>query len=94
MPGNTIAEWNGKSIFSDGQRSLECCSPWVTRADSLGKILMPGKTEGKRRRGWQRMRWLDHGLNGHEFEQTLGDRRGQRCLAWCSPWGCKELETT
>ena len=28
------------------------------RADSLEKILMMGKTEGKRRRGWQRMRWL------------------------------------
>ena len=31
----------------------------MQRADSLGKILMLGKTEGRRRRGWQRMRWLD-----------------------------------
>ena len=30
----------------------------VQRADSLEKTLMLGKTEGKRRRGWQRMRWL------------------------------------
>ena len=29
------------------------------RADSLGKTLMLGKIEGSRRRGWQRMRWLD-----------------------------------
>ena len=29
------------------------------RADSLGKTLMLEKTEGKRRRRWQRMRWLD-----------------------------------
>ena len=29
------------------------------KADSLEKNLMLGKTEGKRRRGWQRMRWLD-----------------------------------
>ena len=29
------------------------------RAESLEKILMLGKTEGRRRRGWQRMRWLD-----------------------------------
>ena len=28
-------------------------------ADSLEKILMLGKIEGERRRGWQRMRWLD-----------------------------------
>ena len=32
---------------------------WIWRADSLEKTLMPGKIEGKRRRGWQRMRWLD-----------------------------------
>ena len=31
----------------------------VWRADSLGKILMLGKIEGRRRLGWQRMRWLD-----------------------------------
>ena len=30
------------------------------RADSLEKILMLGKIEGRRRRGWQRMRWLWH----------------------------------
>ena len=29
------------------------------RTDSLGKTLMLGKTEGRRKRGWQRMRWLD-----------------------------------
>ena len=31
----------------------------MQRADSLEKTLMLEKTEGKRRRGWQRMRWLD-----------------------------------
>ena len=31
----------------------------MQRVDSLEKTLMLGKTEGKRRRGWQRMRWLD-----------------------------------
>ena len=33
-------------------------------------------------------------LNGHEFEQTLGDSRGQRSLACCSPAGDKESGTT
>ena len=28
-----------------------------------------------------------HQLNGHEFEQTLGDSGGQRSLVCCSPWG-------
>ena len=33
-------------------------------------------------------------LNRHEFEQTPGDSEGQGSLAWDSPWGCKELNTT
>ena len=35
-----------------------------------------------------------HQLNGHEFGQTPGDRKGQRTLACCSPWGCKESDMT
>ena len=35
-----------------------------------------------------------HRLNGHEFEQTLGDGEGQGSLARCSAWGLKELDTT
>ena len=35
-----------------------------------------------------------HQLNGHEFEQDLGDGEGQGSLACCSLWGCKELGTT
>ena len=33
-----------------------------------------------------------HQLNGHELEQSPGDSEGQRSLAWCSSWGCKELD--
>ena len=35
-----------------------------------------------------------HQLNGHEFEQALGVVDGQGSLAYCSPWGCKKLDTT
>ena len=35
-----------------------------------------------------------HRLNGHEFEQAPGDSEGQGSLACCSPWGCKESDTT
>ena len=35
-----------------------------------------------------------HWLDGHEFEQTLGDSDGQGSLACCSPWGHRELDTT
>ena len=35
-----------------------------------------------------------HSLNGHEFEQALGDGEGQGNLVCCSPWGHKESDTT
>ena len=35
----------------------------------------------------------NHELNGHEFEQALGDGERQRSLARCSPLGCKESDT-
>ena len=38
---------------------LQCFGHLVRRADSLEKTLMLGKIEGRRRRGQQRMRWLD-----------------------------------
>ena len=66
------------------------------RTDSLEKILMLGKTEGKKRRGQQRMRLVGwhHWLNGHEFEQAPGSGDGQESLECCSPWGCKGSDTT
>ena len=55
---------------------------------------MLGKTEDRRRRGLQRMRWLDSitDWKGHEFEQTPGDSGGQKNLACCSPWACEKLD--
>ena len=35
-----------------------------------------------------------HQLNGHEFEQTLGDSEEQGSLVCCIPWDCKELDMT
>ena len=35
-----------------------------------------------------------HRLNAHEFEQAPGVGDGQGSLVCCSPWGCKELDTT
>ena len=35
-----------------------------------------------------------HWCSGHELGQTSADGEGQRGLACCSPWGCKELDTT
>ena len=71
----------------------------IWRDDTLEKTLMLGKTEGKRRRWWQRMRWLDGitswtSLNGHEFEPTPGDSEWQGSLVCCSLWCHKELHMT
>ena len=73
--------------------SLQYFGHLMQRADSLGKTLMLGKIEG-RRRGRQRIRWLDGitELNGLESEQTPGVGEGQGSLACCSPWGCKESD--
>ena len=62
----------------------------MQRADSLKKTLLLGKIEGKRGRGWQRVRWLD----GITVEQTLGDIERQRKLVCCSPWVCKVSDMT
>ena len=35
-----------------------------------------------------------HDINGYEFDQVLGVDDGQGGLACCSPWGCKESDTT
>ena len=75
--------------------ALVLCIHLMQRTDSLEKTLMLGKIEGWRRRGRQRIRWLDdHRLDGHEFEPTSGDGDGQGNLVYCSPWGHKESDTT
>ena len=64
------------------------------RTDWLEKTQMLGRIEG-RRRGWQdEMVGWHHWLNGHDFEQTLGDSEGQGSLVCCSPWGPKESDMT
>ena len=66
----------------------------MQRADSLEKTLMLGKTEG-RRRGQQRIRWLDGITNSMDMSLgKLGVGDGQGGLACCSPSGHKESDTT
>ena len=66
---------------------LQYFSHLMLRADSSEKTLMLGKTEGRRRRGQQKMRWLDGITNSMDMNlsQTLGVGDGQKALAYCSP---------
>ena len=65
----------------------------IRRADSLEKTLMLGKTEGRRRRGWQNLdgitNWMDMSLS--KLWVVCGR---QRSLVCCSPWGWNESNTT
>ena len=57
---------------------LQYCGKLIQRGDSLEKTLMLGKTEGKRKRGWERMRWLDSimtkDMNLTKLQETVEDR--------------------
>ena len=76
------------------------------RTDSLEKTLMLGKIEGRRRRGKQGTRCLDGitdlmDMSLRKIRELVTDRcqvsgqvSGQDSLVSCSPWGCKESDTT
>ena len=62
----------------------------------IGKDPDAGKDWGQEEKGVtedEMVRWHPQ-LNGHEFQHTPGDRRGQRSLACYSPWGHKESDRT
>ena len=72
--------WNSKTLATWCGELTHWKRPWCWEEEK-------GTTEDEMV-GWH------HRLNGHEFEQTLGDGKGQGSLACCSWWGCKKLDTT
>ena len=82
------------------------CWIFIGRTDAEAPILWPSELIGKDLevgKDWgQEEKWATedelvgwhHWLNGHEFEQTLGDNEGQGNLACCSPWGHKWSDMT
>ena len=63
---------------------------WLIWKDSAA-----GKDWGQEEKGTteDEMVGWHHRLNGHEFEQTLGDSEGQGRLVCCGSWGCKDSDT-
>ena len=84
-----------------GRTDAEAVAPILWHPDAkswrIGNNSDAGKDRGQQEEkgttedemvGWY------HQLNGHEFQQTPGDRKGQGSLACCRPWGCKESDMT
>ena len=70
--------------------------PPDVKSQLIGNDLDAGKDRGQEEKGVTKdeiVGW-HHRLNGHKFEQALGDGEGQGSLACCSPWTCKKLDTT
>ena len=73
----------------------EAEAPILWSPDMKSRSLILEKIEGRRKRGWQRMQWLDRINHSMDLNlsklQELADMRRLTC---CSPWGCKESDMT
>ena len=74
-----LKEINPEYLLEGLMLKLQYFGHLMWRADSLEKTLMLGNTEGNRRKGWQRMRWLDHitksmDMSLSKFKKTVKDR--------------------
>ena len=84
--------------MTDAKAEAPILWPPYVKSQLTGKTLLLGKTEGRRTRGLQRMRWLDGitdsmGMSLSNFWEVVGGK-GQRSLVCCSTWVCKESDMT
>ena len=80
---------------TDAEAEAPILRPHDAKSQIIGKYLDAENDWEQKEKGMTEDEIIGwhHWLNGHEFEQTLGDSEGQRSLACCSPWGCKESDT-
>ena len=65
-----LKEINHEYSLEELMLKLQYFGPLIERADSLEKTLMVGKIEGRRRRGQQRLRWLDDIIDSMDMNLT------------------------
>ena len=90
-------KWNQPWIFigrTDAETELQYFGHLMQRANSLAKTLILGKIEGRRRREWQKARWLDGISDSMDTNLCkLPELVKDRSLACCSPLVRKESDT-
>ena len=100
MESKPVNRKGNQSWIFGGRMDAEAETPVLWPPDVtnwlIGKNPDAGKDWRQKEKGMteDEMVGWHHWFNGHEFEQTLGDREGQESLACCCPWGHKESDMT
>ena len=79
---------------TDAEAEAPIVWPPDVKSRLIGKVPDAGKDWGQEKKQVSENEMVEyHQLNGHEFEQTLGESKGHETLVFCSPWDRKGLNT-